>query len=304
MIKKDRLYGIIVMLLLVAIGCKERDKSNGTLSIRTGIEIGKWVKVPAGSFWQGQHNDKTHLDYDFDIMNTNVTPKEYAVYLNQALESGWVKLSGDTIRAFHKGDPFDAYSHEVKIEDGDKIHMILERNGVRIRWKNGKFYAEKGYENHPIVMVSWYGAQAYCNYYGWNLPLELEWEKAARGTDKRAYPWGNKISPSYANYYASGDPYEELFGKTGGTTPVGFYNGDNYLGFETTNAQSPYGLFDMAGNTWEWTADDYSDVHYRYMRGGSNANYGTDLRVWIRNSAGPEYMSINVGFRCVKRNEK
>src|SRR5690606_28007950 len=98
----------------------------------------------------------------------------------------------------------------------------------------------------------------------------------------------------------SRDPAEATFGKQGDTTPVGFYNGQAYGGYQTEEAVSPYGLYDMAGNVWQWTADDYPYLHYRFMRGGSRSDYEPFLRTWARNSAGPDHVGFNVGFRCVQ----
>jgi formylglycine-generating enzyme required for sulfatase activity len=81
---------------------------------------------------------------------------------------------------------------------------------------------------------------------------------------------------------------------------VGFYNGGRYGEYQTRDARSPYGLYDMAGNVWQWTADLTEGAHYRILRGGSKDNYGYNLRVWTRNSAEPEYMSPAAGFRCVR----
>lgn len=295
-------YWLLIIPLFILTSCGKNKENIEIPVIDTGIEMDTWVKIPEGPFFRGQHNKETLLEYDFEIMTVNVTNSQYAEYLNDAVDSGSIQMVDDTLLAYHEGDPFNNYNHEVKIEDGLKILLILEEEGGHIYHNDEEgFYVEKGYSNHPVVNVSWYGAKSYCNYFGWDLPLENEWEKAARGEDKRAYPWGNLVESNLSNYYSSGDPFESLFGKMGGTTPVGFYNGKEYLGYKTINAVSPYGLYDMAGNTWEWTADDYSNVHYRYMRGGSNANYEPDLRIWIRNSAGPEFRSINVGFRCVRR---
>jgi formylglycine-generating enzyme required for sulfatase activity len=165
---------------------------------------------------------------------------------------------------------------------------------------DGRFFPRPGYENHPVVMVSWFGAKAYCEYYDWRLPTEEEWERAARGADNRPYPWGNKISPQNANYYSSHDLFEKVIGGLGDTTPVGLYNGKTYQDFETVDSSSPFGLYDMAGNVWQWMGNVYPDQHYRYLRGGSKADYSYNLRVWMRNSAGPDYTSVNVGFRCVR----
>ena len=63
---------------------------------------------------------------------------------------------------------------------------------------------------------------------------------------------------------------------------------------------TPYGLYDMAGNVYQWTGDDHPKVHYRYMRGGSYQSYEYSLRVWPRNSAGPEHTSMSLGFRCAR----
>jgi len=84
------------------------------------------------------------------------------------------------------------------------------------------------------------------------------------------------------------------------TTPVGFYNGQSYDGYITLDSSSPYGLYDMAGNVWQWTSNVYEGMHYRFMRGGSKDTYDMDLRIWTRNNATPTYFSPGVGFRCVR----
>jgi formylglycine-generating enzyme required for sulfatase activity len=176
----------------------------------------------------------------------------------------------------------------------------LDDSGLRLQYDGNTFSALKGYENHPMVQVTWFGAKAYCEFFDGRLPTEVEWEKAARGTDGRPFPWGDEIQAENANYYSSHDIFEKVVGKLGDTTPVGFYNGNTYDGFQTIDSPSPYGLYDMAGNVWQWTDDVYEGAHYRYMRGGSKADYGYNLRVWTRNNSHPDYVSPNVGFRCVR----
>lgn len=142
------------------------------------------------------------------------------------------------------------------------------------------------------------GAMSYRDFYDWRLPSEIEWEKATRCVDSRPYPWGDSIERNNANYYSSHDIFEKIAGGLGDTTPVGFYNGQTYEDYETLDSPSPYGLYDMAGNVWQWTGDVYEDQHYRYMHGGAKDNYAYNLRVWTRNSAGPEHYGPNIGFRC------
>lgn len=124
------------------------------------------------------------------------------------------------------------------------------------------------------------------------------------GRDGYPFPWGYEIHGNNANYYSSFDVLEKMFGKLGNTTPVGFYNGQTYeIGtgsYETLDSASPFGLYDMAGNVWQWLGDDHSDQHYHMMRGGSFYSYEVDLRVWKENSAGPQYYGPDVGFRCVR----
>jgi formylglycine-generating enzyme required for sulfatase activity len=151
-----------------------------------------------------------------------------------------------------------------------------------------------------MTMVSWFGAQGYCEYNGWRLPTEKEWEKAGRGEDTRPFPWGEEIKRENANFYASRDPFEKMMSFGSRTTPVGFYNGASYDGYETLDSASPYGLYDMAGNVWQWTGDVYEGMHYRFMRGGSKDTYEMDLRLWVRNNATPTYYSPGVGFRCAR----
>ncbi|HNK62512.1 MAG TPA: SUMF1/EgtB/PvdO family nonheme iron enzyme [Anaerolineales bacterium] len=265
----------------------------------TGIEPNAWVQIPAGEFHFGQHEDIATTDA-YEIMVTDVTAQQYADFLNAALADGTIKADAEQIVGFYPGDEFRGVKHEEKIEAGDWLFIPLNDPSQRIQFDGKTFTVESGYENHPMTSVTWFGAWGYCGYYESRLPTEMEWEKAARGTDERPFPWGDEIARENANFYSSRDPFEDMSTFGSRTSPVGFYNGKNYDGYQTIDSASPYGLYDMAGNVWQWTGDVYEGMHYRFMRGGSKDVYDMDLRVWVRNNATPTYFSPGVGFRCVK----
>ena len=310
MTRRLKLALLAFALLLAACGAASQE-ATPLPAVETGVDPEAWALVPAGAFLYGQNDHETLVDYDYEIMVTDVTNAQYAAYLNAALAGGTVQaITGadglEQVVGPYPGDEFHGYKHEVEITPGDWPHLWLDAEGLRLSWMvledgaGGYDVTALGeYAGHPMVMVTWFGARAYCEYYGGRLPTEIEWEKAARGTDGRPYPWGSEVARNNANFYSSHDVFEKLAG-LGDTTPVGFYNGLTYAGYATLDSASPYGLYDMAGNVWQWTADIHEGSHYRYLRGGSRADYAYNLRVWTRNSAGPTYASPNVGFRCVR----
>ena len=296
---------LITFSLLFTVSCTAQ-KSKPVEPIKyvdTGVDYNAWVTIPKGEFLKGQHRHVVNIKEPYQIMITDVTNAQYAKFLNEALDSGAIKIAADTVCGYYKGDPFDGWKHEFKIGPGDKLYLRLNEPGIRLKYDGKRFSVVKGYENHPATFITWFGANAYAKFYGWSLPSENQWEKAARGTDGRTYPWGEDISGNVANYLSSHTLFEKIFHKQITTTPVGFFNGKTYDGYETRDNRSPYGLYDMAGNVWQWCGDDYPDVHYRYMRGGSRNNYEYNLFTWARNSAGPEYYSMYIGFRCVRELE-
>ncbi len=291
-----------LLIIVFSISCTAQEK--GELQpiklVDTGINSEAWVEIPAGEFLKGQHRHETMIDEAYEIMVTDVTNAQYVRYLNEALAKGTIKVAADTVCGYYPGDPFDGFKHEFEITAGDKLYMNLVEPGMRVKFDGKVFSVVKGFENHPVTFVSYFGAKAYAEFYGWRLPSENEWEKAARGTDERTYPWGEDITGNSANYLSSHTLFEKMYGEQITTTPVGFFNGKTYDGYETIDHKSPYGLYDMAGNVWQWCGDDYPDLHYRYLRGGSRTNYEYNLFVWARNSAGPEFYSMYFGFRCAR----
>lgn len=145
-------------------------------------------------------------------------------------------------------------------------------------------WKKTGRENHPLNCVDWHQAKAYCEWAGKRLPMEAEWEKAARGTDGRIYPWGNEWDVKKVN----GEGTEDGFAQT---APVGSFSA----------GRSPYEALDMTGNVWEWTANWYDNKQtLRSMRGGSWLNGAWLLRVSYRLWDVPGDRSGGVGFRCAE----
>ena len=171
-------------------------------------------------------------------------------------------------------------------------------------------------DNYPVLGINWDAATAYCNWLSaktgktYRLPTEAEWEKAARGTDQRRFPWGNTIDRSYANY-AGAQKFD-----TGRI--VGYYDGTLREELQTKSGASPYGAMDMAGNVMEWCQDWYSRGYYsvsakknpkgpengayRILRGGAFFFEGQDLRTYWRSGGWPSLQAWRmIGFRAARQ---
>ena len=298
-----RRIATLLLLGVLLAACAPIDLDAATPAYDTGVDAEAWAAIPAGVFLSGQFSEPATLDYDYEIMVTDVTVEQYARFLEDAREDGFIKIEDENILGFYPGDEFHGVKHEIEIPADDYVFIPLDDPSQKIEFTSKvTFGAKEGFENHPMTVVSWFGAWGYCTYYGWRLPTEFEWEKAARGADGRPFPWGWEIMRENANFYSSRDPFEDMSTFGSRTSPVGFYNGQTYDGYVTLDSASPFGLYDMAGNVWQWIGDvqpqeGFSD---RFMHGGSKDTYDMDLRVWVRNSAPPMYYSPGVGFRCVR----
>ncbi len=291
----------LIITLVVLVSCAPVDLNTSVPIYETGVDPSAWVTIPTGNFYHGQAAELEEINSAFEIMVTDVTVAQYVDFLNAALAGETLKVSGDQLVGPYPGDEFHAVKHEIKINAGDYIYVPLKDPASRFTYDGAAFSILPGWENHPMTNVSWFGARGYCLYYNSRLPGELEWEKAARGSkDDRPFPWGEEISQKNANFYASRDPFENMSSFGSRTSPVGFYNGKNYAGYQTLDSASPYGLYDMAGNVWQWVGDVLPGFSDRFMHGGSKGTYDMDLRIWVRNSAPPMYFSPSVGFRCAR----
>jgi formylglycine-generating enzyme required for sulfatase activity len=265
----------------------------------------EFVKVPHGEFLMGSNDqDKGAFDDEKPRHTLNI-PYDFLMArfpVTNALFRDFVKRT----------------SYKTKAENGGFAYVWngkewSKTNGANWLHPRGPESEIAGIENHPVVQVIWKDAQAFCDWlnreYGstiprgliFRLPTEAEWEKAARGTDGRIYPWGNEFNSKNCNNSDSG---------LGHTTPVGLYSpqGDN-----------PFGCADMAGNVWEWTASLWgkdagkptyaypykpsdgrenqkaSDDILRILRGGSFGNESRIVRAAIRFGVSNPYNYV--GFR-------
>jgi formylglycine-generating enzyme required for sulfatase activity len=220
------------------------------------------VRIPAGQFLMGGKGDAQKPQYEVEL-------SEYFI--------GKYPVTNREYQAFIQGAQYES-------PDG---------------WENNQYPAGKG--DHPVVAVSWHDAQAYCKWLSqktgkqYRLPSEAEWEKAARGTDGRIYPWGDDFDPQKSNVSNA---------KIGGTTPVGQ--------FSQVGGDSPYGCADMAGNVEEWCNDWIAEGGYKSsvkdpqgpesgvfkaLRGGSSFFSEYYARVSSRNYNLPHLRHNDFGFR-------
>lgn len=302
----------------------------------------KFVQVPPGAFSMGDPYAEGSSDElpvhtvnvgRFYISQTEVTVEQYTRYLNDARAAGLIERvtleSDDDVPG---GTPFYGDIYAVRASSGGYRPLYCVYNtsdppgdtNFRIYWTGSQFAYHSTWRTHPAPLMSWYGARAFCQFYGGDLATEAEWEKAARaGRAGDHYPWASvggdftaHISANRANYWNSGDAWEYDYPQT---TPVMYYAA-------WSNA---YGLFDMAGNAYEWVrdwydADYYQDCFnqgtvtnpagpgsgtYKTLRGGSYYDPPDDaeeeLYQWKLRTANrletepPEDIHFNIGIRMV-----
>jgi hypothetical protein len=220
-----------------------------------GLEWGS--EVPAGGFLMGQDGGAegsgpsrhVNIPWSYWLSKYEITVEQYCEFLNTALISGEVWRDGTT--------SVKAVANKFEGIPVDGLFLYIG-DGYDIAWNVNNFEVVSGMENRP-VSVTWYGALAFAQHYGYDLPTTAEWEKAARGSDHddedehQVYPWGDNIDGGYANYSNSGDPFA-----SNGKSPVGYFDGNQIpVGPDTSNA---FGLYDLIGNVSEWTRSIESEI--------------------------------------------
>jgi len=257
--------------------------------LKDGSKGPEMVWIAAGSFQMGDiqggggySNEKpvhkVSITQDFGMGRYEVTNAEFVRFLNT------VKRRGP------QNEPW----FETKKEDSDS----------HITGSTGNFRVESGYENHPVIEVSWYGATAYAKWIAtqtgqkYRLPTEAEWEYVARAGTTTKYWWGNEIGSNKGNCRNSGDRFQY-------TAPVGSFKAN------------PFGIYDTVGNVWEWTQDIYSKNYYskslssdptgpstgsyRVLRGGGWSFTAPYCRAAYRFYASPDDRSFDLGFRLLRQ---
>lgn len=247
------------------------------------------VEVSAGEFWMGCNTQgdpecdddekpgRTVKVEDFRLDRTEVTVAQYT----RCVEAGGCKSEGLTLEG-------------ITIQIGDKDHSD---------WIQECNWGKAGREDRPINCINWQQASAYCSWAGKRLPTEIEWEKAARGKDKRTYPWGKD---GFQKAGRVANIADETFKRLNADMPSAEGYDDGFLGTAPVGSfpdgASPDGALDMIGNVAEWTADrhDAGGTQLPIVRGGSwlvppRAARASD-RVWY----GPDTRSMGVGFRCAQ----
>ena len=225
----------------------------------------------------------------FDLGATLVTNAEWEAF---AAATGFVSLAERDGWSFVFGgllpDDFPPTQGVV----GAEWWRVVE--GSDWRHPEGPHSDLDGRDDHPVIHVNWDEAQAYARWVGGRLPTEAEWEKAARGgIDQARYAWGDELEPDG----------EHRCNIWQGTFPVENSAADGWIGPSPVRTYPPngYGLYDVAGNTWEWTADWFDDSgRQRAVRGGSylcHDSYCNRYRVGARSSNTPDTTTGNIGFR-------
>jgi len=287
----------------------------GTPAAGGGAVVGEMVAVPAGPFTMGfSPQDIAQLQPVCQRLNPECTEVYFtdAPLRSVTLDAFEIDRTEVTVGQF--ADFLNAVGDHRTVCGGRPCAALLaEKEGGRLSYEAGRYVAVPGLERHPMVNVSWFGADAYCRWAGKRLPSEAQWEKAARGTDARWYPWGNQHPTCDKALYGN---------DLGGVANLCVDQLAPGVGQDTTalvgsypQDASPFGALDMAGNAQEWVADWYETEGYRLgdrnptgpamgdrkvRRGASWGHLPTYTLTPFRDMTTPDTMGDLIGFRCVR----
>jgi len=242
------------------------------------------IFIPEGSFTMGFKIDNDHEWGDMD---------EEPVH-QVTLSSYWIDKYEVTSSNFTK------FLNENKNE----AHRFIEITpSVTVQFDDNVYQPREGLENYPVNRVSWFGADAYCKWKEKRLPTEAEWEKAARGTDQRIFPWGNEFPDN------SRVTFRRKFSEKG------FQVMEPVEGMK--NGISPFRVHQMAGNVWEWVSDWFDATAYqdenridpkgpesgisKVLRGGNWYYKAYYMRTTYRFNERPDIFKVWQGFRCARQ---
>jgi len=223
-----------------------------------------------------------HEGFGGEMSKYETTNAQYCEFLNSAVASGDITISGSSVLGASGSNSGTDYVGQVYYNLGGvgaSTDGATNGGAARINYGSGVFTVGSGFENHAVTYVSWYGATAFCNYYGYRLPTEWEWQAVADYDGGYAYGCGPSISNNTANYVGSSHPY--------GTTAVGAFGAYGY------------GMCDMAGNVFEWTASCWNgtDCGHMVIRGGGWYDSSSWCSVLAQNNEVPAQGYYGLGFR-------
>jgi len=210
-----------------------------------------------------------------------VTNAQYCDFLSAALTSGDITIDGNDVvgeSGTNSGEDYVGQRYYRCDGSGYTGYGATNGGAARIHYSEGVFSVDEGFENHPVTYVSWYGAMAFANYYGYYLPAEEQWQAVADYDGTYIYGCGQTIDPGIANYRVSEHP--------DGITPVGSFG------------VYGYGMSDMAGNVWEWTSSNLDGN--RIFRGGGMGSIDSDCAVSIRGDGIPYTNYWDISFRVCR----
>ena len=322
-----RLVFLCVMAIVVLSACTDKTEDPGPLNKQVSVTadqiapLTEMILVPAGEFIMGsnkvddsamkdrygfvkvlyldEHPQQTIQLAAFSIDKfevTNMQYKRFARVAKRPVPFEWTQ------------NGYNVYQHKLKQMGVKQLRQIAldyfkldldTREMKKQALLDAMFKKQKFMDDLPASDVTWFDAFTYCKAAGKRLPTEAEWEKAARGEKGQEFPWGDTWDPSVANT-GDNDQWEE------GIAPVGSYE----------KSKSPYGIYDLAGNVWEWVdnwyqpyeGSTYQDKEFgeknKVIRGGGGGvgHYAISLffRGASRQFADPNMASGDVGFRCAK----